>query len=176
MSAGELARAARPMRHRARLAGIFAAALTALPAGAQDAASILALICGRTVHYFSPELGNQIEYTAPDGSAYLWHSGNEGLVLGTWEVTEITPDIGEVCYVYRPGSFGADDPGSEFCFDWEMLISDVPQDGVRDGDPYNLASGLRPFALPFTRPVSVAALRTEFPDQPPERACGTLMM
>lgn len=155
---------------------IAATLLAALPATAQDAASIIDLICGRTVHYWDPGLGNQIEYTAADGQAYLWHGDTDQLVVGTWEVTAITLDIGEVCYVYEPGAFSLDDPGSEFCFRWDDLIEDVPADGVRDGDPYNLASGEQPFSLPRDRPVSLEDLRARFPDQPPERACGLLMM
>lgn len=143
---------------------------------AQDAASIIELICGRTVHYFNPALGNQIEYTAPSGEAFLWHSRTNQLVVGIWEVTEITLDLGEVCYTYLPGSFGPDDPGSVFCFDYDRLIADIPSDGVREGDPYDLASGTQPFPLPFETPVSVEDLRDQYPDQPPERACGVLMM
>jgi hypothetical protein len=159
-----------------RLPALALATLTALPAGAQDAASIIDLICGRTVHYFNTGLGNQIEYTAADGSAYLWHSSSDDVIIGLWEVTALTLDIGEVCYKYLPGSFGPEDMGSEFCFDYEELVADVPADGVREGDPYDLASREIPFALPFDVPVSVDALRDAYPDQPPERACGTLMM
>jgi len=158
------------------LAAILVAGLSALPAQAQDAASIIELICGRTVHYFNGGLGNQIEYTAPNGSAYLWHSRTEQIVIGIWEVNEITLNIGEVCYKYLPGSFSEDDPGSEFCFDYDSLVADIPADGVREGDPYNLASGQMPFPLPFDRPISVKELRDGYPDQPPERACGVLMM
>lgn len=158
------------------ITGLALMALSVLPAQAQDAASIIDLICGRTVHYFNTALGNQIEYTAPDGSAYLWHSQTDEIVVGIWEVSQITLDLGEVCYKYLPGSFGPTDPGSEFCFDHAALVEDIPTDGVREGDPYNLASGTRPFPLPFDIPVSVEDLRAEFPDQPPERACGVLMM
>lgn len=158
------------------LAAAMVAGLCALPAAAQDAASIIDLICGRTVHYFNPALGNQIEYTAPNGDAFLWHSQTDQLVIGIWEVNEINLDYGEVCYKYLPGSFSDLDPGSEFCFDYDALIADVPTDGVREGDPYNLASGQMPFPLPFDTPVSVEDLREAYPDQPPERACGVLMM
>lgn len=158
------------------LQALGALVLTALPVQAQDAASIIDLICGRTVHYWDPALGNQIEYTAADGQAYVWHGDTDQLVTGTWEVTQITLNIGEVCYVYDPGSFGSDDPGSEYCFRWDDLIEDVPSDGVREGDPYNLASGTQPFSLPTDGPVSLDDLRARFPDQPPERACGLLMM
>jgi hypothetical protein len=166
-----------PRLHLARRTTALAiAALSALPAQAEDAASIIELICGRTVHYFNPALGNQIEYTAPNGEAYLWHSLTERIVIGIWEVNEISPGVGEVCYKYLPGSFSDIDPGSEFCFDYGALVADVPADGVREGDPYNLASGEMPFPLPFENPMSVEDLRDAYPDQPPERACGMLMM
>jgi hypothetical protein len=166
-----------PRLHLAgRTTALAIAALSALPAQAEDAASIIELICGRTVHYFNPALGNQIEYTAPNGEAYLWHSLTDELVIGIWEVNEITLNVGEVCYKYLPGSFSDTDPGSEFCFDYGALIRDIPADGVRDGDPYNLASGEAPFPLPIDTPMSVEDLRDAYPDQPPERACGVLMM
>lgn len=164
----------RPLAPRRALAAILA--LAALPAPAQDAASIVDLICGRTVHYFNTDLGNQIEYTAADGQAYLWYSGAETLITGTWEVTALSLDFGQVCYVYAPGSFGPDDLGSTFCWSYEELLRDIPESGVREGDPYDLASGSLPFVLPFDRVVSVESLQERFPDQPPERACGLLMM
>lgn len=169
--------------HRQRVASGARAALllvalsaVARPAPAEDAASIIELICGRTVHFFDASSGNQIEYTAADGSAYLWHSQADAIIIGTWEVTQITLDSGEVCYRYEPGSFSATDPGSEFCFDYGGLVIDIASAGVREGDPYGLATGEMPFPLPLDTPVSVARLREIYPDQPPERACGLLMM
>lgn len=162
------------MKHTALPA--LLALITALPATAQDAASIIELICGRTVHYYNPDLGNQIEYTAADGTAYLWFTGSDKLAIGTWEVTAISLDLGEVCYTYQPGSFGPLDTGSTFCWTYQALLDDIPTSGVREGDPYDLASGTAPYPLPRETPVSVTAMRQDFPDQPPERACGLLMM
>ena len=164
-------------RNRALRACSVIVALVGPPALAEDAATIRELLCGRTLHFFDAEIGNQIEYTASDGTAYLLHNDIDGVGLGTWRVTEDSaPEGAQVCYTYQPGTFGPEDAGSQFCFGYNDLVVDLQPNGVRDGDPYRLTEGKRPFLLPIDRPASVASLRAQYADQPPERACGMPMM
>ena len=137
---------------------------TASPVMAQGAADIVELLCGRTVHYFSIFIGNQIEYTDPDGNAYLWHPfGAGGLVIGTWRLEFPDGAPVEVCYTYPQDSFGPD-TGGDHCFTYERLLSDVPLDGIRDGDPYGLSSGHAPFPLPIAPALSPSELIEDFPE------------
>lgn len=126
------------------------------------AAEIVELLCGRTVHYHSPGIGNQIEFTDPNGSAYLWHPLPGGLVTGIWWLDAPQDGETQVCYTYPEDAFG---PGSggDHCFTYGDLVEHVPLDGIRDGDPYDLASGKEPFPLPAFPPIPPAALAQTFP-------------
>ena len=74
-----------------RPALLSVAVLAAGSSQAQDADMLFDLMCGRTLHYYNPGvpfgagIGNQIEYTSPDGSAFLWHPNGEGVIIGSWE-------------------------------------------------------------------------------------------
>ena len=137
---------------------------TAAPATAQGAADIVELLCGRTVHYASVAMGNQIEYTDPDGNAYLWHPyGSGGVVKGTWRLEFPDGAPVEVCYTYPDGSFGLATV-EDYCFTYDRLLLEVPLDGIRDGDPYDLSSGSAPFPLPLAPLLSPSDLIGEFPD------------
>lgn len=131
---------------------------------AEGAADIVELLCGRTVHYYSDAIGNQIEFTDPDGNAYLWHPFGQGeLVVGSWRLVFADGGQDQVCYTYPKDSFG---PGSaeEHCFTYADLVDDVPLDGIRDGDPYALSTGEAPFALPAAPALSPPELAEQFPD------------
>lgn len=131
---------------------------------ANTAADIVELLCGRTVHYYSVAIGNQIEFTDPDGTAYLWHPiGDGGLVVGTWRLEFFDSGDDQVCYTYPKGSFGTDS-AEEYCFTYADLLDDVPLDGIRDGDPYGLSSGEAPYSLPAAPQIPPAELAAEFPD------------
>ena len=137
---------------------------TTLPATAQSAADIVELLCGRTVHFYSDFVGNQIEFTDPDGNAYLWHPiGDGGVIAGTWRLEHPQGGEVEVCYHYPDDSFGPGG-GGDHCFTYLDLLDDIPLDGIRDGDPYNLSSGAAPFALPAFPPLPAQGLAEQFPD------------
>ncbi|MEM6610428.1 MAG: hypothetical protein AAF689_17850 [Pseudomonadota bacterium] len=145
---------------------------TALPATAQSAVDIVELLCGRTVQYYSVTIGNQIEFTDPDGTAYLWHPfAAGGVVIGDWRIE--VPDNADVqvCYTYPDGSFGPD-TGGDHCFTYAGLIDDIVEDGIRDGDPFDLRTGVAPFPLPLNPPLPAARLSEMYPDQDRGPGCS----
>ncbi len=40
--------------------------------------------CGRTVIFYEPSHGNQVEYLDSDGYCYLWYPENTRIVVGRW--------------------------------------------------------------------------------------------
>lgn len=183
-----------------RLAALIA--LAALPGqvnaqGAVDA--LFDLLCGRTVHYYDTS-GNQIEYTAGDGTAFLWFHDLPDVVVGSWgvysdaEVAERlndgSGDTGrdggldsgdlfdlptsgaQVCYEYPPGGFGPLDPGGFHCWDELDLFETVVEGGVFPGDRYGLRDGVPPFLLPEHPFQTLESFDADFLQLPPEPACG----
>ncbi len=174
--------------------------LGAAPANAQGAVDALFdLLCGRTVHFYDLS-GNQIEYTAGDGTAYLWFHDLPGVIVGTWGVysnqevqdrlpggsDDTGPDGGldgrdilegpsfgaQVCYEYGPGAFGPLDPGGFHCFSEAELFETVVAGGVFAGDRYGLRDGEPPFILPEHPFQTLESFEADFPELPPEPACG----
>lgn len=178
--------------------------LAADPVGAQGAVDALFdLLCGRTVHFYDAS-GNQIEYTAGDGTAFLWYHGLEDVIVGSWgvysdaEVAErlndgsgdtgrdglddggldssdlfSTPTMGaQVCYEYPPGGFGPLDPGGFHCWDEVRLFETVVEGGVFPGDRYGLRDGEPPFILNEQPFQALESFDADFPQLPPEPACG----
>lgn len=172
----------------------------ALPANAQAVDALFDLLCGRSVHFYDAS-GNQIEYTAGDGTAYLWFHGMPDVIVGTWGVysdSEIAErnndgsgDVGrdggldsvdlldapafegaQVCYEYGPGAFGPLDPGGFHCFDEVLLFETVVEGGIFPGDRYGLRDGVPPYLLPEHPFVELESFDADFPQLPPEPACG----
>lgn len=169
------------------------------PANAQTAVDALfELLCGRTVHFYDGS-GNQIEYTAGDGTAYLWFNGLDDVIVGSWGVytdAEVedrlnrgagegrdggldgqdllqTPSFGaQVCYEYPPGGFSALDPGGFHCWDEVRLFETVVEGGVFPGDRYGLRDGAPPFVLQDHPFQQLETFDADFPQLPPEPACG----
>ncbi len=165
--------------------------------GAVDA--LFDLLCGRTVHFYDLS-GNQIEYTAGDGTAYLWFYDLPGVIVGTWGVysdAEVedrqndgsgdtgrdggldgsgvfdSPTFGaQVCYEYPPRAFDLLDPGGFHCFSEAELFGTVVAGGVFAGDRYGLRDGEPPFILPEHPFQTLESFEAEFPELPPEPACG----
>ncbi len=176
-------------------------ALAVVPtaANAQAVDALFELLCGRSVHFYDPS-GNQIEYTAGDGTAFLWFHGQPDVIIGTWgvysdaEVAERRDDgssdegrdggldstdlfsapIGgaQVCYEYGPGAFGPLDTGGFHCFDEVDLFETVVNGGVFPGDRYGLRDGEPPYLLPEHPFVMLDSFDADFPQLPPEPACG----
>lgn len=193
--------AATPRRVQPKtIARAAACALAIWPStgSAQAVDALFELLCGRTVHYFDG-VGNQIEYTAGDGSAYLWFNGLDKVIIGTWgvysdaEVADLlndgsgedrevdldgqslldTPTFGaQVCYEYPAGGFGPLDPGGFHCWDEVRLFETVVEGGVFPGDRYGLRDGEPPYILPAQPFQALESFDADFPQQPPEPACG----
>ena len=138
---------------------------------AQGVAALFDLLCGRTVHYYD-ESGNQIEYSAGDGAAFLWFHDAPEVIVGTWAVFD-TPGVGpQVCYDYGPGAFGPLDPGGLFCFTETELFETVVRGGVFSGDRYGLRDRDPPYLLPEHPVQPLSGFAEDFPELPPEPACG----
>lgn len=172
----------RPLRSLSR--GVVLATLLASTAQAQDASILFDLLCGRTVHYYDPGIpfgagiGNQIEYTSPDGGAYLWHPDEDGVIIGTWSIDTDENGNGLVCYEYPPGSFDRSDipyGGDPICFDGLGLTNDIVELGIRNGDPYGLSSGEAPFPMPDHPMLDGGMLRDQFPDEGSASGCVAVM-
>lgn len=184
----------------ASTAGVAAlGVLGASPANAQAVDALFDLLCGRSVHFYDAS-GNQIEYTSGDGTAYLWFNGLEEVVVGTWAVysdAEVeerlddgagdtgrdggldssdifdSPTFGaQVCYEYPPGGFGPLDPGGFHCWTEQRLFETVVEGGVFPGDRYGLTDGEPPFVLQQHPFLPLETLDADFPQLPPEPACG----
>ena len=44
--------------------------------------------CGKTLLFYEPSHGNQIELLDGDGRCYLWYPGNDIIVKGRWRIDE----------------------------------------------------------------------------------------
>lgn len=179
---------------------LCALVVTAVPANAQAVDALFDLLCGRSVHFYDAS-GNQIEYTAGDGTAYLWFHGQPEVIVGTWGVysdaeiaqRRIEDALGEdflgeglfdgplpdgptagaqVCYEYGPGAFGPMDTGGFHCFDEVLLFETVVAGGIFPGDRYGLSDGTPPYLLPEHPFVELESFDADFPQLPPEPACG----
>ncbi|MEJ6395121.1 hypothetical protein V8J82_17800 [Gymnodinialimonas sp. 2305UL16-5] len=141
------------------------------PAMAQTGVDALFdLLCGRTTHFYDGQ-GNQIEYSAGDGTAYLWFNGIEDVIVGTWGVYE-TDEGPQVCYQYPPLSFAAEEQGSTHCFTETALFETVVQGGSFNGDRYGLRDGEPPYLLPAHPFQPLESFDADFPRLPPEPLCG----
>ncbi|MBL4628637.1 MAG: hypothetical protein JKY00_11500 [Roseicyclus sp.] len=177
-------------------AALCALAISSTSANAQAVDALFDLLCGRTVHFYDPS-GNQIEYTAGDGTAYLWFHDLPDVIVGTWGVYSdgeldqrgegngtSREDIGgsdllnqpldgaQVYYEYGPGAFGPQDVGGFHCFDELELFETVVSGGIFPGDRYGLRDGVPPYTLPEHPFVPLENFDTDFPQLPPEPACG----
>jgi hypothetical protein len=111
---------------------------------------------GRTIMTGDAQHGWQVEYTSPEGQAFLWYPGNERLAVGRWRVTTSSREItgktyrtAEVCFSYPEGrnpATGAG-PGQEECENaWFAMGNSVFSSSEwRSGDPFHLAGGVMPY-------------------------------
>ncbi|WP_437320808.1 hypothetical protein [Sorangium sp. So ce385] len=98
----------------------------------------------KTVLYYDPSHGNQIEYTGPDGRAFLWYPTNRSPLPGDWRI-----DGQRICFQYGESSFNpvTGDHGGE----WECTPLEQHERHMVDsvsGDVFGLATGSLPFRLP----------------------------
>lgn len=97
----------------------------------------------RTLLFYDPQHGNQIEYYAPDGHAFLWYPGNGIALRGVWRISE-----GRLCGLYGENTYNpvTMEQGGWECtdlVDQERYIFDSMA-----GDIFDLATERVPFRLP----------------------------
>lgn len=111
---------------------------------------------GKTVLFYDPSHGNQVEYYDPIGRCYLWYPTNNVALAGEWRTEG--PNI---CFRYGDNTYNpvtGDHGGSWDCSSIEQQASTVV-DAV-PGDAFGLSSEDIPFRLPaHPRFRSVSAVR-----------------
>lgn len=142
---------------------------TATPLRAETVADVFELLCNRTLHFYDGGVGNQIEYTSADGAAFLWFNGEPDIITGVWEVLEQDQGRIEICYTYDPQPAAPN--GERFCHDYATWLTTIPENGIRDGDPYDLASGQIPFRLWHSPALPPESFDAQFPDLPRGSGC-----
>jgi hypothetical protein len=105
-------------------------------------------ITNKTIRYYDPGHGTQIEYYDAAGTAHLWYPGNKINVESKWDVREGEAGKREICFVfpsavYNPvtKAFG----GKQECQLAEIWALSVQESA--DGDVFNLASAKPPWVL-----------------------------
>jgi len=149
------------------LAGAFAAPAVAV----ETPESLANLLCDRTIHVYY-NIGNQIEYLSPNGETFFWHPFVAEIVSGTWRTTRSEAGETQVCFQYPEDAPFPGGGGDEFCLNGAWFLSTFLEDGLRDGDPYNLRSGNVPYPLPPDPPVDVGKLSEDFPSQDRAAYCA----
>lgn len=102
-----------------------------------------------TLLAYSPVHGTQVEYTAPDGKAYLWYPGNPGPVVGEWTADTDGTGSAIVCFKYPANTYNPETEewgGRWWCKQGAGYVAD--EDHLVSGDPFNLASGRIPYVMP----------------------------
>jgi hypothetical protein len=98
---------------------------------------------GKTVLFYDPSHGNQLEYYDPNGRCYLWYPGNRGVVAGEWRVE------GEyLCFRYGTNTYNP--VTREHGGDWERTLlrrwgTDIVD--AAPGDVCGLATERIPYCL-----------------------------
>ncbi|OAN69878.1 hypothetical protein A8B78_21250 [Jannaschia sp. EhC01] len=114
----------------------------------------------------------EVQELQNDGSG---DTGRDGLDDGGLDSSDLftTPTSGaQVCYEYPPGGFGPLDPGGFHCWDEVRLFETVVEGGVFPGDRYGLRDGEPPFILQEHPFQTLDSFDDDFPQLPPEPACG----
>jgi hypothetical protein len=102
---------------------------------------------GKTVLFYDPSHGNQIEYYDPGGRCYLWYPGNRAVVAGDWRME------GEFLY-FRYGTNTYNPVTNLQGGDWEQTLLRKWARTIVDaapGDIFGLATGCIPCRL-FPQP------------------------
>ena len=98
---------------------------------------------GTTSKFYNPEFGTQIEYLAPDGTAYVANSAIEGVATGDWLTAE-SPFLGapaDICLRYEADVFEITGPLGEGLQCRPGRLYAYVKDEVVRGDPLGLSSG-----------------------------------
>ncbi|WP_437727554.1 SEC-C metal-binding domain-containing protein [Sorangium sp. So ce861] len=100
---------------------------------------------GKTVLFYEPSHGNQIEYYDRNGRCYLWYPGNRIILAGEWRV-----DGEDLCFRYAVKAHNPVTGKRTDAWEWERTPLRRWGSTVTDsapGDVYGLATGF-PFILP----------------------------
>jgi hypothetical protein len=91
--------------------------------------------------------GTQVEFHSKQGRVFLWYPMNTRLVTGQWEVRTNSAGKPNICYKYQSNSFNP--MTGQLGGDWECSATNWVRLGdAIQGDPFGLASGRLPFAIP----------------------------
>jgi hypothetical protein len=122
----------------------------------------------RTILYYTPGVGRQVEFYSAEGKAHLWVSRNQGVLHGEWRISDET--LGNsLCTRYEPFKYnpitGVD--GSRWGCTLLSMIRNSTLDEV-PGDPLALARRNRlPFTLSALKHVdTVEEIRKSLPALP----------
>ena len=97
----------------------------------------------RTIVFYEPSHGTQIEYFAPDGGAFLWYPGKSRVVAGKYKL-----DGNKICFQYGKNTYNP--VTRQAGGNWKCSPSFVHRYSGKkacSGDPFNLKTGNIPFRL-----------------------------
>ena len=111
---------------------------------AQSVEDARSSICGKTVFFYENAHGNQVEYFAPDGFAYLWYPGNRVSVPSQWKIEpSLLGNAAQICFKYPNRSYNP--VTKKFGGKWEcrpfFLFESNMNDTKLSGDVFGLSLG-----------------------------------
>lgn len=97
----------------------------------------------KTLLFYDPSHGNQIEYFAPDGKCYLWYPGNKRALPGHWRM-----EGDNICFLFGSNTYNP--VTGEIGGNWDKRpFNHFAKTVARtaDGDVHGLATGQVPHSL-----------------------------
>jgi len=97
----------------------------------------------RTIIFYEPSHGTQIEYFAPSGDAYLWYPGNTRVVAGKYKI-----DGNNICFLYGKKTYNP--VTRQIGGKWNCRPSFTHRFSAQkacSGDPFKLSTGDIPYRL-----------------------------
>lgn len=97
----------------------------------------------KTLLFYDPSHGNQIEYFAPDGKCYLWYPGNKRALPGHWRM-----EGDNICFLFGANTYNP--VTGEIGGNWEKRPFKHFAETVAhtaNGDVHGLATGQIPHSL-----------------------------
>ena len=121
-----------------------------VPAASQSITKARAKLCDRTLFHYDKGHGNQIEYYAPDGFAYLWYPGNWRSVRSLWKL-EATGRKRRttICFKYARNTYNPmtkQHGGKWECRPFSWFLKGTHKKSPV-GDVFGLSTGTIPFRL-----------------------------